>query len=100
MVSVFFKIILPKTFDFANEFHTRELLESMNEKWKIQVIIYASIHKKVLMNGFIVRRLWVKDVLSDEVVNKYNRLIDDHNRIVKTYFLNSLYDDEFFKLNV
>ena len=42
-----------KTFDFSNEFHTRELLESMNEKWKSQVILSFSIYSKINMNGFI-----------------------------------------------
>ena len=72
----------------------------MNKKWKSQIIISFSIHKRVLMNSFIAWYLWVKDVFSDEVVNKYNRLIDGNNRIAKTHFFNSLYDDEFFKLNV
>ena len=50
------------------------------------------------MNSFIAWYLWVKDVFSDEVVNKYNRLIDGNNRIAKTHFFNSLYDDELLKL--
>ena len=89
-----------KTFDFGHTFYQLNKLELMNEKWKIQVIIYASVHKKVLMNGFIVWRLWVKDVLSDEVFFQYNRLINDDNRTANTILFNSLYDDEFFKLNV
>ena len=52
------------------------------------------------MNEFIDWNLWVKDVFSDKVVNKYNRLIDGQNRIAKTEFFDSFYDDEFFKLNV
>ena len=39
-------------------------------------------------------------MFSDEVVNKYNRLIDGQNRIAKTEFSDSFYDDEFLKLNV
>ena len=30
------KKITSKTFDFSNEFYIRELLESMNEKWKVK----------------------------------------------------------------
>ena len=38
------------------------------------------------MNRLIDWHLWVKDMFSDEVVNKYNRLIDGQNRIAKTEF--------------
>ena len=69
-----------KTFDFSKEFHTRELLESMNEKWKIQVIISFLIYRKININGFIDWYLWIKNLFSYEVVNQYNILIDDQNR--------------------
>ena len=52
------------------------------------------------MNGFISWHLWAKDFFSYEVVNKYNRLIDGQNRITKTDFFDTLYDEEFLKLNV
>ena len=52
------------------------------------------------MNRFIDWHLWIENSFSYEVVNKYNRLIDGQNRQAKTIFLNSLYDDEFRKLNV
>ena len=48
-----------KTFDFVNEFHTCDVLESMNEKWK-KVIIYFSIYSKIKMNEFIDWYLWFK----------------------------------------
>ena len=51
------------------------------------------------MNGFIAWHLWIKNVLNDEVVFKYNRLINDDNRTANPIFFNSLYDDEFIKLN-
>ena len=66
---------------------TREKLESINEKWKSQVIISFSIYSKVNMNGFIDWYLWVKNLFSYEVLNKYNRLIDGQNRQAKTDFL-------------
>ena len=78
-----------KIFDFANEFHTCDLLESMNEKLKSQVII-----------SLIDWHLWHKHYFSYEVVNKYKRLIDDENRNGKTEFFDSLYFYEFSKLNV
>ena len=94
------KKITSKTFDFSKEFHSREMLESINEKRKSQVIISFSIYSKINMNGFIDWHLWIKNSFSYEVVNKYNRLIDGQNRQAKTIFFNSLYDDEFRKLNV
>ena len=82
------KKMTSKTFDFSNEFHTRELLESMNEKWKSQVIISFSIYSKIKMNGFIDWHLWIKNLFSYEVNNKYNGLIEDQNRHANTdYFL-------------
>ena len=62
------------------------MLEIMNEKWKSQVMIYFSIHKNIHMNGFMSWHLWMNDLLSDTVVEKYNILIDDENRPAKTYF--------------
>ena len=41
-----------KTFVFLNEFHTCDVLESMNERWK-KVIISFSIYSKIKMNEFI-----------------------------------------------
>ena len=52
------------------------------------------------MNGFIGWHLWAKDLFSYEVVNKYNRLIDGQHRTAKTDFFDTLYDEEFLKLNV
>ena len=56
----------------------------MNKKWKNQVMISFSILKKILMNRFMSWNLWIKNVLRDEVVEKYNTLIDDDNRSAKT----------------
>ena len=42
-----------KTFDFGHNFYLHDKFELMNDKWKSQVIIYFSVHKRVLMNGFI-----------------------------------------------
>ena len=36
-----------KTFDYNQEFYTRELLESMNEQWKSQVIISFTVYSKI-----------------------------------------------------
>ena len=58
----------------------------MNEKLKSQVMIYDSIHKNILTNGYMSWHLWIKDLLSDEVEENYNRFIDDENRPAKTYF--------------
>ena len=66
-----------KTFVFSKEFHTREMLESMNEKWKSQVIISSSIYQKINMNGFIEWHLWIKKLFTTEVVSKYRRLINE-----------------------
>ena len=49
-----------KAFIFGHNFYTREKLESINEKWKSQVILYFSIYSEVNMNGFIDWHLWVK----------------------------------------
>ena len=72
----------------------------MNEKWKSQVMIYFSIYSKIKMNGFIDWDLWIKNLFSFEVVNKYKILIDDENRNDKTDVFDSLYFNEFIKLNV
>ena len=48
-----------KTFDYNQEFYSRDLLESMNEKWKSQVMISISIYSKIKMNGFIDLNLWI-----------------------------------------
>ena len=58
------------------------------------------IHKNILINIFISWHYWIKDVLNDEIEEKYNSLIDDENRTAKANFFESLYDDEFLKLNV
>ena len=50
------------------------------------------------MNGFIKWHLWIKNLFTNEVLNKYNRLIIEQNRIAKTEFVDALYDDEFIKL--
>ena len=52
------------------------------------------------MNGFIDWNLWIKNLFNYEVVNKYKRLIHDDDRNLKTDFFDSLYIDEFMKLNV
>ena len=77
---MFLKKCTSKTFDFAKEYHTREILESMNEKWKSQVIISFSIYSKISINGFIDWHLWVKNLFSYEIVSLYNRLIDGQKR--------------------
>ena len=59
-----------KTFDFNQEFYTRDILESMNEKWKIQVMISFTVYSKIKMNGFIDWNLWIKNLFNYEVVNK------------------------------
>ena len=89
-----------KIFDYSKEFYSRDLLESMNEKWKSQVMISFSIYRKIKMNGFIDWNLWIKKSSSFEVVNKYTGLIYDEDRNDKTEFFNSLYLNEFIKLNV
>ena len=75
-----------KTFDFGNNFYKLDKLELMNEKLKSQVMIYDSIHKNILTNEYMSWHLWIKDLLSDEVEENYNRFIDDENRPAKTYF--------------
>ena len=64
----------------------------MNKKWKNQVMISFSILKKILMNRFMSWNLWIKNVLRDEVVEKYNTLIDNDNSLAKTNLFASLYD--------
>ena len=51
------------------------------------------------MNGFMSWHLWIKDVLCDEVVEKYNILIQDDNRPGKTNLFLSLYN-YFVKLDI
>ena len=89
-----------KTFDYSKEFYSRDLLESMNERWKNRVMISFSMYSKIKMNGFIDWNLWIKKLFSFEVVNKYKGLIYDEDRNGKTEFFNSLYLNEFIKLNV
>ena len=78
-----------KTFDYTKEFYSCDFLESMNEKWKSQVMIYFSIYSKIKMNGFIDWHLWLINLFSYEVANKCKRLIDDENRNGKTEFFDS-----------
>ena len=44
------------------------------------------MYSKIKMNGFIDWYLWIKNLFRYEVVNKYNRLIDDQDRHAKTGF--------------
>ena len=48
-----------KIFDYSKEFYTRDLLESMNEKLKSEVIISFTVYSKIKMNGFIDLNLWI-----------------------------------------
>ena len=63
-------------------------------------MISFTIYSKIKMNGFIDQNLLIKNLFSFEVVNKYKRLITDNNRNSKTELLDSLYLNEFMKLNV
>ena len=47
-------------------------------------MIYFSTMKKIFMYGFMPWYLWMKDVLYDEVVEKYNVLVLEENRAGKT----------------
>ena len=44
--------------------------------------------------------LWIKNLLNYDVVNKYKQLIHDNDRNLKTESFDSLYIDEFMKINV
>ena len=50
-------------------------------------MISFSTMKKIFMYGFMPLYLWMKDVLYDEVVEKYNKLVQEENRVRKTTFL-------------
>ena len=49
-----------KTFDFNQEFYSREKLECMNEKWKSEVMISFTTYSKFKMNGFFDWHLLIK----------------------------------------
>ena len=69
-------------------------------KQKIENMISFTVYSKIKMNGFIDWNLWIKNLFNYEVVNKYKRLIHDDNRNLKAEFFDSLYLNEFMKLNV
>lgn len=58
-----------------------------------------SVHKNILTNGFMSWHLWIKGVIRDEVVEKYNILIEDDNIPGQTNLCSSSYGD-FLKLAI
>ena len=70
-------------YDYSHEFHSCEMLEMMNEKWKSEVIISFSIYKKIIMNGFIEWQLWIKNLFSNEVVSNYRRLKKERKKEIE-----------------
>ena len=72
----------------------------MNEKWKSEVMISFSTYSKFIMNGFFDWHLWIKQLLNEEVVAKYQQLVVDDDRKYKTEFFESLYIDKLKKLNI
>ena len=62
-------------------------------------MISFSVYSKMKMNGFIDWNSWIKKLFSFVVVNKYMRPIYNENRNSKTKFFDSLYLNEFMKLN-
>ena len=86
-------------YDYTPEFHSCEMLEVMNEKWKSEVILSCLVYKRKIMNGFIDWQLWIKDVFPNEVVRTYRKLKKEANRNTKTQFFETLYEDKFLPLN-
>ena len=52
------------------------------------------------MNGFFDWHFWIKELLNEEVVTKYQQLVVDDDRKYKTEFFESLYNDKLKKLNI
>ena len=52
------------------------------------------------MNGFLDWNLCINNLLNYEVVTKYKQLIIDDDRNLKTDFFDTLYINEFMKLNI
>ena len=91
---------IKKTFDFNQEFYSREKLECMNEKWKSEAMISFTTYSKFKMNGFFDWHLWIKQLLNHEVVTKYKQLVIDEVINPKTDFFESLCIDTLKKLNI
>ena len=72
----------------------------MNEKLKSEVMISFTVYSKIKMNGFMDWNLLIKNLLNYEVVTKYKQLIMDDDRNLKTDFFDTLYINEFMKLNI
>ena len=72
----------------------------MNEKWKSEVMISFSTYSKFKMNVFFDWNFWIKQLLNQEVVTKYQQLVIDDDRKYKTEFFESLYIDKLKKLNI